>query len=101
MTTSTPQERWRSLDLAKPLRALATAWIAATTVIFRLKNSRILCPRWHLLRELAAALGLRWEQEPIRSDADDDVEIEAAVEARRGSQGFEKLFRKRTAFATN
>jgi cysteinyl-tRNA synthetase len=32
---------------------------------------------------LAAALGLRWEQEPDPADADDDVEIEAAVEARR------------------
>ena len=42
--------------------------------------------RWQLLRELAAALGLRWEQEPDQANAEDDAEIEAAVEARRAAK---------------
>ncbi|MED5383775.1 MAG: DALR domain-containing protein, partial [Cyanobacteriota bacterium] len=73
-------------DLAKPLRALANRLDRGDNSDLPAEELQDLCPRWHLLRELAAALGLRWEQEPIRSDADDDAEIEAAVEARRAAK---------------
>ena len=73
-------------DLAKPLRALANRLDRGDNSDLPAEELQDLRPRWHLLRELAAALGLRWEQEPIRSDADDDAEIEAAVEARRAAK---------------
>ena len=73
-------------DLAKPLRALANRLDRGDNSDLPAEELQDLCPRWHLLRELAAALGLRWEQEPTRSDADDDAEIEAAVEARRAAK---------------
>jgi cysteinyl-tRNA synthetase len=70
-------------DLAKPLRAIANRLDRGDNSDLPTGELQGLLARWQLLRELAAALGLRWEQEPDPADADDDVEIEAAVEARR------------------
>jgi len=73
-------------DLGKPLRAIANRLDRGDHGDRPAQELGELAPRWLLLRELAAALGLRWEQDPNRSDADDDAAIEAAVEARRAAK---------------
>ena len=73
-------------DLAKPLRALANRLDRGNPGDLPAEELKNLFPRWQLLRELSAALGLRWEQEPDEAGAGDDAEIEAAVEARRAAK---------------
>ena len=73
-------------DLAKPLRAIANRLDRGDNSDLPTGELQGLLARWQLLRELAAALGLRWEQEPDPGNAEDDVEIEAAVEARQAAK---------------
>ena len=73
-------------DLAKPLRAIANRFDRGDSSDLPTEELKGLLARWQLLRELAAALGLRWEQDPDQANAEDDAEIEAAVEARRAAK---------------
>ena len=72
-------------DLAKPLRALANRLDRGDAAELASNTLEDLASRWELLRNLAAVLGLQQESESS-TNALNDAEIEAAIEARRAAK---------------
>jgi cysteinyl-tRNA synthetase len=71
-------------ELARPLRGLANRLDRGDDAGITPSESAVLRPRWLLLRELAAVLGLRAEatpQDEASNSSDDTTAIEAAIEA--------------------
>ena len=72
-------------DLAKPLRALANRLDRGDAADLPTEALNALADRWHLLRNLAAVIGLRQENDSAKGALDDDA-IQAAIEARRAAK---------------